>query len=86
VVGKLTGPAIDKHRARIQRVTPIADDRFALELPQDPPPDALLRDLIAEGARLVSLNPVRNTLEDYFVEHVQKQTHSRMDDGVKELQ
>jgi ABC-2 type transport system ATP-binding protein len=85
VVGNLATPALEKHRSRIQRVTPIADDRFALELAQEPPPDVLLRDLIAEGARLVSLNPVRHTLEDYFVEQVQKQTHSRMDDGAKEL-
>jgi ABC-2 type transport system ATP-binding protein len=84
VVGNLAAPALEKYRSRIQRVTPIADDRFALELAQEQPPDALLRDLIAEGARLVSLNPVRHTLEDYFVEQVQKQTHSRMDDGVKE--
>ena len=86
VVGNLAGPALEKYRSRIQRVTPIADDRFALELAQESPPDGLLRDLIAEGARLVSLNPVRHTLEDYFVEQVQKQPHSRMDDGVKEPQ
>jgi ABC-type uncharacterized transport system ATPase subunit len=85
VVGNLPAAALQNHRSRIQRVTPIADDRFALELAQEPPPDLLLRDLIADGARLVSLNPVRHTLEDYFVEQVQKQTHSRMDDGAKEL-
>lgn len=82
VMGNLTAAAIERHRPRIQRVTPIADDRYALELAREPAPDALLRDLVAEGASLVSLNPVRQTLEDFFVEHVQKQTHSRIvDDG-----
>jgi hypothetical protein len=84
VIGNLARPALEKHRSRIQRVTPIADDRFALELDQEPPPDVLLGDLIAEGARLVSLNPVRHTLEDYFIEQVQKQTHSRMADSATE--
>src|SRR3954468_9146456 len=68
VVGNMAPSSLERHRPRIARVTPIADDRFALELTQDPAPDVLLRDLIADGARLVSFNPVRHTLEDYFVE------------------
>ena len=73
VVGNLTPDSLARHRARIRRATPIADGRYTLELPWEPAPDALLRDLISEGTHLVSLNPLRETLEDFFVEQVQKQ-------------
>jgi hypothetical protein len=39
-------------------------------LPLDPAPDRLLSELTAAGAQLVSLNPVRQTLEDFFVAQV----------------
>jgi ABC-2 type transport system ATP-binding protein len=55
---------------RVTRAVPIGAGRFALELPATAPPDRLLTDLIATGARLISLNPVRETLEDFFVERV----------------
>ena len=56
--------------ARIHRVVPISDGRYALELPLDPPPEQLLVELAASGAKLISLNPIRPTLEDLFVEQV----------------
>jgi len=56
--------------AGIRRVVPIGDGRYALELPLDPPPERLMVDLTAAGAKLVSLNPLRPTLEDLFVEQV----------------
>ena len=54
----------------IRRVTPIGEGRYALDLPLDPPPERLMADLAASGATLVSLNPIRPTLEDLFVEQV----------------
>ena len=54
----------------IRRVVPISDGRYALELPLEPPPERLMVDLTASGAKLVSLNPLRPTLEDLFVEQV----------------
>ena len=48
----------------------ISDGRYTLELPLDPPPEQLLAELTAGGAHLVSLNPIRETLEDVFVESV----------------
>jgi ABC-2 type transport system ATP-binding protein len=78
VVGHLMPATLERHRARIQRVTPIAEHHYALELPLEPDPALLLRDLTAEGAHLVSLNPLRETLEDFFVEQVQKAPGSRM--------
>jgi ABC-2 type transport system ATP-binding protein len=80
VMSSMTAGMLERHRPRIQRVTPIAEGRYALELPLQPNPDALLRDLIAEGAQLVSLNPLRETLEDYFVELVKQHPGRRRDD------
>jgi hypothetical protein len=40
----------------------------------------VLADVLATGARLVSINPVRDTLEDYFVRHVTEVGGSRTQD------
>ncbi len=55
---------------RVRRAVVISPGRYSLELPLDPPPAVLLAELEAGGARLVSLNPMRETLEDYFVQQV----------------
>jgi hypothetical protein len=60
-------------------VTAVADQRYSLELPLEPAPELLLRDLQADGAQLVSLNPVRETLEDFFVKKVGEQPPSRLE-------
>jgi ABC-2 type transport system ATP-binding protein len=44
--------------------------RYVIDLPADGRPEELLRELVAAGATLVSLNPVRETLEDVFVRRV----------------
>jgi ABC-2 type transport system ATP-binding protein len=80
VVANVSPETLERHRPRIQGVTRISEQRYALELPLQPPPDALLRDLIAGGAVLVSLNPMRETLEDYFVEMVKQHPGRRKDD------
>jgi ABC-2 type transport system ATP-binding protein len=58
--------------SRISRAVPIGGGRFELEVPTATPPDKLLTDLTATGARLVSLNPIRETLEDFFIERVKQ--------------
>lgn len=55
---------------RTRQVTPLADGRFTLELAADQPPERLLPDLAAEGVRVISLNPIGATLEDFFVQKV----------------
>jgi ABC-2 type transport system ATP-binding protein len=54
----------------VLRIQPIAQGRYALELPAAQSPDLVLRDLVAAGAEVVSLNPIRDTLEDLFVKRV----------------
>jgi ABC-2 type transport system ATP-binding protein len=56
--------------AHARRVVRIGDGRYQVELPLDPPPDRVLSELTAAGAALVSLNPIRQTLEEFFVHEV----------------
>src|SRR5262249_41072276 len=70
VVCNLPASCVPQPGGRVRRVDRIGEGRFALELPIDPPPERLLGELTAVGARLVSLNPIRETLEDIFVQRV----------------
>jgi ABC-2 type transport system ATP-binding protein len=56
--------------AEVRRATEIAPGTYTLELALEQAPDRMLADLVAAGATLVSLNPIRDTLEDFFVKHV----------------
>ncbi len=57
-------------QARVRSITPLKPGRFNLQLAPDAQPEGLIADLRASGAELVSLNPVRETLEEYFVKKV----------------
>ena len=50
----------------------IAADRYHVLLPSSVSPDAAIARTAAAGGQLVSLNPVRDTLEDFFVEQVRQ--------------
>ena len=58
--------------ARVNRVTPLGGRRYQILAPGETAPESLIADLTASGARLVSVNPVRQTLEDFFVETVRE--------------
>jgi ABC-2 type transport system ATP-binding protein len=70
VVTNVRADAIAALGPRVQRAVRIGEDRYTLDLPLDPPPESLLAELTAGGAHLVSLNPIRQTLEDFFVQQV----------------
>ena len=70
VVSHLPEPAATAFGPRARRMTRISEGRYSIELPLDPPPDRILAELTAVGAAVVSLNPLRETLEDFFVEQV----------------
>ena len=59
----------DLHR-RATHVTELAHGRYSLTLPVDPPPERVMHDLAQRGVRVVSLNPLRETLEDLFVQSI----------------
>jgi ABC-2 type transport system ATP-binding protein len=57
----------------VRHTVEIGPGRYQLELPPESAPEQILAELTAAGARLVSLNPIRATLEDFFVEQISKQ-------------
>jgi ABC-2 type transport system ATP-binding protein len=61
-------PAVAESMAvRVRRSTPIADGRFTFELSGQTRPEPIIAELAAAGASLVSVAPLRTTLEDVFV-------------------
>jgi hypothetical protein len=72
VVTGLTDAALDLAKASggVSHVTALGGQRFALELPLSVTPVDLLAGLTTHGAQLVSINPVRETLEDFFVRQI----------------
>ena len=71
VVSGTTEPAVARLGARVRRAVKIDEGRYLLDLPVESAPDQILAELTGSGAQLVSLNPVRDTLEDFFVRQVQ---------------
>ena len=70
VVAGLSPDLLARITPAIRSATAIAADRYTLELSLDHPPERLLPELAAGGASLVSVNPLRDSLEDFFIQRV----------------
>jgi ABC-2 type transport system ATP-binding protein len=70
VIDNLQPGVLDRMAPQLTKSTEISPGRYALDLPLDVSPQRLLSELTATGAVLVSLNPLRDTLEDFFVRRV----------------
>jgi ABC-2 type transport system ATP-binding protein len=70
VVSRVNEATIRALESRARRIVRISEERYSIELPLEQPPDRVLAELTASGAALVSLNPIRETLEDFFVQQV----------------
>ncbi|HXG57321.1 MAG TPA: ABC transporter ATP-binding protein [Vicinamibacterales bacterium] len=81
VVADLSDAALERVRPAATRVTAISQGRYSLELSLTQPPDRILSDLVATGASVVSLNPLRETLEDFFVQRVTEAGQGARTDG-----
>ena len=69
VVTGLSDTLPEEIRRHARTVTALSHDRWSLELPPSPP-EPFLAELAAKGVRTVSLNPIRTTFEDFFVQAV----------------
>jgi ABC-2 type transport system ATP-binding protein len=78
VVSGLRDDGLARIKPRAVHVTPLGDGRFSVELPLSTPPEQIIQELVALGTRIVSLNPLRGTLEDFFVEQVRAADDDRM--------
>src|SRR5579862_5862595 len=70
---------------RVRRVVSIGGGRYSIEMPLDPPPERLLAELTTAGAHVISLNPIRPTLEDLFVERVTSPEATATKRGLEDL-
>jgi ABC-2 type transport system ATP-binding protein len=55
---------------RVVAMQPLAAGRYTIHIQASRKPEELMTELAARGARVESLNPVRDTLEDYFLKQV----------------
>ena len=70
VVANVTGQALERVRPRAVRSRRSVPTDSASSFRLIRSPDTVLTELVASGASVVSLNPLRETLEDFFVERV----------------
>jgi ABC-2 type transport system ATP-binding protein len=70
VMSGISQDMVSRLTPAVRRATEISPGRYSLELSLDQPPDRILAELTAAGASLVSLNPMRDTLEDFFMKRV----------------
>ena len=64
----LTEDTASRLGGRVRRVTRITASRYSLELEAAERPETLVADLSAAGASLVSVTPLRATLEEFFLQ------------------
>jgi ABC-2 type transport system ATP-binding protein len=64
----LTEDTASRLKGRVRRVTHITASRYSLELEAAERPETLVADLSAAGASLVSVTPLRATLEEFFLQ------------------
>ena len=57
-------------RTKVRGLSALADGRYAIDLAPGVKPEPLLAELSSRGATVESMNPVRDTLEDYFLRQV----------------
>jgi ABC-2 type transport system ATP-binding protein len=68
--------------AEATKITAIGHGRYAVELPLSPPPEAVVARIAAAGGSVISMNPIRDTLEDIFVQQVTSSSALAHDRGV----
>jgi ABC-2 type transport system ATP-binding protein len=71
VMADLGPGAVAALGSAVRSATRIGEGRYTLEVGPEQEPERLVAELRSRGGRFVSLNPVRNTLEDYFVQQVE---------------
>lgn len=83
VVANMPPPALEHVRPMASRVTEIGPGRYTLELPLSLAPERIIPELAATGASVVSMNPVRETLEDFFMQRIAEAAArpAEVDDG-----
>lgn len=79
VVANVSESQISSLVLAVDRVARASDGQYVVTLPPDRPPQPLMSDLVRIGARIVSLNPRQETLEDFFMARVAASDSSEED-------
>jgi ABC-2 type transport system ATP-binding protein len=56
--------------SRVAGLRPLAHGRYTIQLGPDERPEQMMAELRGHGVRVESLNPVRDTLEDFFMQQI----------------
>jgi ABC-2 type transport system ATP-binding protein len=70
VAMNVSAPALERLRPIATRLTEISSGRYTIELPLTETPERAVTMIAAAGASIVSVNPLRDTLEDFFVQQI----------------
>jgi ABC-2 type transport system ATP-binding protein len=70
VATNVPSAVLERLRPVATRLTEISSGRYTIELPLTETPEAAVTMLAAAGASIVSVNPLRDTLEDFFVQQI----------------
>ena len=81
MVANLSPTALESLRPAATRVIEIGNGRYTIELPLSATPEQVLPAIAAAGASVVSLNPLRETLEDFFVQRIAEAGAGARDDA-----
>jgi ABC-2 type transport system ATP-binding protein len=81
VLAEMTPELLARVSDLAKRTTEIGHGRYAIELSMEQSPERLAAELTSRGAKLISINPVRDTLEDFFVRRVQQIGRGARDEG-----
>jgi ABC-2 type transport system ATP-binding protein len=79
VAANISGDVRADLQARVRGVTTLGGGQYAIDLAPEVDTPRFMAELAGRGATVVSLNPVRETLEDYFIQHVQGAEPRRID-------
>jgi ABC-2 type transport system ATP-binding protein len=77
VVTGLSDAVLDRMRGSLTGAIRLGDGRYALTLPLSAAPEPLITALSSSGAHVLSLAPLRATLEDFFLEQVRAASGDR---------
>ncbi len=70
VVTDISQSRVDALASTVDNVTHVSEGRYVIELPPNRRPEQVVAELAECGARILSLNPTHETLEEFFVHQV----------------
>lgn len=82
VAAGITGDLLARLEGRATTAVRIGDDRYTFDLPVEPGPDRFVTDIATGGGSLISVSPIRDTLEDVFVQQVTHPEQAGHDRGL----